>query len=111
MCTGLIEATGTIDAIDPIASGRFLRVATPIAGELRLGDSSAVNGVCVTATAVESAAFSAIVSPETLRGTSLGDFTPGRLANLERPLRMDGRLGGHFVLGHVDGVGWITELK
>jgi riboflavin synthase len=111
MFTGLIEATGAIDAIEPSASGRCLRVRTSIAGELRVGDSIAVNGVCVTATAVGPAAFSATVSPETLRVTSFGDFTPGRLVNLERPLRADGRLGGHFVLGHVDGIGRIAELR
>ena len=111
MFTGLIEATGSIDAIDQSASGRTLRVATPIAAELRTGDSIAVNGVCLTATAVNSAVFSATVSPATLLVTSFGDFAPGRLVNLERPLRADGRLGGHFVLGHVDGVGRIAELR
>lgn len=111
MFTGLIEATGSIDAIDQSASGRTLRVVTPIAAELRTGESIAVNGVCLTATSVDPAGFSAIVSPETLRVTSLGDFYQGRLVNLERPLRADGRLGGHFVLGHVDAVARITELR
>jgi riboflavin synthase len=111
MFTGLIEATGTIDALDPSASGQRLRVSTPIAAELRIGDSIAVNGVCLTATEIGPFGFSAIVSPETLRVTSLGGFTPGRLVNLERPLRADGRLGGHFVLGHVDAMGRIADLK
>jgi len=111
MFTGLIEATGTIETIEQIASGRILRVATPIGAELREGDSIAVNGVCLTATAVDPKGFSAVVSPETLRVTSFGDVRPDGLVNLERPLRADGRLGGHFVLGHVDAVGRITELR
>ena len=111
MFTGLIEATGTIEAFDQSASGRELRVASAVAVELRIGDSIAVNGVCLTATAVDPEGFSAVVSPETLRVTSLGDFSRGRLVNLERPLRADSRLGGHFVLGHVDAVGRITELR
>jgi riboflavin synthase len=111
MFTGLIEATGSIEAFDQSASGGELRVASSMAAELRTGDSIAVNGVCLTATAIDAGGFSAVVSPETLRITSLGDFARGRVVNLERPLRADSRLGGHFVLGHVDAVGRITELR
>jgi riboflavin synthase len=111
MFTGLIEATGIVDAFDQGASGRELRIASEIAAELRAGDSIAVNGVCLTATPIEPAVFSAVVSPETLRVSSLADFRPRRIVNLERPLRADGRLGGHFVLGHVDAVGRITDLR
>jgi len=113
MFTGLIEAIGRIDAIDRSddASARTLRVATSLGAELRTGDSVAVNGVCLTAATVDVSGFTAVVSPETLRVTSIGQFAAGRLVNLERPLRADSRLGGHFVLGHVDAVGRITALR
>ena len=111
MFTGLIETTAFVERVDPLAEGRRLRVATPMGAELRDGDSVAVNGVCLTAVAVDAAGFSADVSPETLRVTTLGGLGAGRRVNLERPLRADGRLGGHFVLGHVDGVGRISALR
>jgi riboflavin synthase len=105
MFTGLIEATGRIERVTPSAAGLALRIATPLAAELRDGDSIAVNGVCLTATRCDKTGFEAAVSPETVRVTTLGSMTAGRTVNLERPLRADARLGGHFVLGHVDGVG------
>jgi riboflavin synthase len=111
MFTGLIEATGRIDRIDPHGTSRRLRVATPLAAELAPGDSIAVSGVCLTAVARDADGFVADVSPETLAVTSLGDMTPGRLVNLERPLRADARLGGHFVLGHVDATGSILAVR
>jgi riboflavin synthase len=110
MFTGLIEATGRIDRIERHDDAARLRLATPLAGELRPGDSIAVNGVCLTVTQQEATGFSADVSPETLRVTSLGSLTPGRLVNLERPVRADARMGGHFVLGHVDATGRVLAF-
>jgi riboflavin synthase len=111
MFTGLIEATGAIDRVDTLPSGRGLGVATGLGAELSPGDSIAVNGVCLTVTTCHAQGFSVDVSPETLRVTTLGAFAVGRVVNLERPLRADARLGGHFVLGHVDGVGRIRGFK
>jgi riboflavin synthase len=114
MFTGLIESTALIERVDTVATGRRLRVATPLGPlgwDVRQGDSVAVNGVCLTAIQTSADGFSADVSPETLRVTTLGGFDAGRRVNLERPLRADGRLGGHFVLGHVDAVGRITALR
>jgi riboflavin synthase len=111
MFTGLIEATGAIDRVDTRESGRGLGVATALGAELSPGDSIAVNGVCLTVTTSHADGFSVDVSPETLRVTTLGAFAPGRVVNLERPLRADARLGGHFVLGHVDGVGRVRAFK
>lgn len=110
MFTGLIESTGTIETVESTGSGRRLRLGSALGSELRAGDSIAVNGVCLTAVNVEQAGFSVDVSPETLRVTTLDDFASGRVVNLERPLRADARLGGHFVLGHVDAVGRIVSL-
>ena len=111
MFTGLIEATGVVEAVQQRATGRVFQVQTPIAAELAEGDSVAVNGVCLTVTATTGARFEATVSPETLRVTTLGSAETGSRVNLERPLRHDGRLGGHFVLGHVDGVGRVTSIE
>jgi riboflavin synthase len=86
-------------------------VRTPLGAELTPGDSIAVNGVCLTVTTRTERGFTADVSPETLAVTSLGALEPERLVNLERPLRADARLGGHFVLGHVDGIGSIVGLS
>lgn len=110
MFTGLIETTGRIDAIRAHGAVRVLGVETTLGSELAAGDSIAVNGVCLTVTSRRQTGFDAEVSPETLRVTTLGRFEVGRLVNLERPLRADARLGGHFVLGHVDGVGRVTSF-
>jgi riboflavin synthase len=111
MFTGLIESTGTIESAQPSDSGRVLAIATPMAAELAPGDSVSVNGVCLTVTSNGSLGFKVDVSPETLRVTTLGAASVGRIVNLERPLRADARLGGHFVLGHVDGVGLVRSFK
>jgi riboflavin synthase len=110
MFTGLIEETGTVERVRAIAGGRAFGIGTPLGRELRQGDSIAVNGVCLTVTARRDDGFDVDVSPETLRVTTFGEFEAGRAVNLERPLRADARLGGHFVLGHVDGVGRIESL-
>ena len=109
MFTGLIEAVGEVvdrkrRAAAPAA------IESPLAAELALGDSVAVNGVCLTVTCAPGAEFHADVGPETLRVTTLGRVAAGARVNLERPLRADGRFGGHFVQGHVDGIGHIEEL-
>ncbi len=111
MFTGLIEAVGTVVGRMPAAGGFRLRVETALAGDLRDGDSLAVNGVCLTVVARDDRHVEAEVGPETERVTTLGGLTAGSLVNLERPLRADSRLGGHFVQGHVDGVGSIEELR
>jgi riboflavin synthase len=111
MFTGLIEATGRLERSEGTQAGRRLWIAAPFAAELRAGDSVAVNGVCLTAVDADERGFAADLSPETLRASSLGDMAAGRLVNLERPLRADARLGGHFVLGHVDDTARISEFR
>ena len=111
MFTGLVEAVGEIADCQTTSGGARLQIQSPMAAELSLGDSVAVNGVCLTVTALEGDDFHADVGPETLRVTTLGRFARGTRVNLERPLRADGRFGGHFVQGHVDGVGRIEEFR
>jgi riboflavin synthase len=106
MFTGLISHTGRVEK-----TGARLSVATPLAGELERGDSIAVNGVCLTAVAIDGGAFEADVMEETLQRTSLGALDAGATVNLERPLRIGDRLDGHFVQGHVDGVGTIESIE
>ncbi len=95
----------------PTPSGFRLRLTTPIAPEIAPGDSISVNGVCLTAVSSDAAAIHADISPETARVTALGSLRRGALVNLERPLRADARLGGHFVQGHVDATGTIEEMR
>lgn len=111
MFTGLIEATGRVSASVESPAGRRLTFAAPFAGELGIGESVAVSGVCLTVVERDATAFAADVSPETLRVTTLGALTPGARVNLERPLRADARLGGHFVLGHVDAVAEVLDWR
>jgi riboflavin synthase len=111
MFTGLVETVGEIADRTATAGGSRVRIATRLAAELALGDSVAVNGVCLTVTAAAAGEIAAAVGPETARVTTLGSLTVGSLVNLERPLKADGRLGGHFVLGHVDAVGRVEELR
>ena len=110
MFTGLIEATGTIAALTPAGQAAALKVRTPLSAELNPGDSVAVSGVCLTVTAATPDDFDATISPETLRVTTLGHLRVGGVVNLERPLKADARLGGHFVLGHVDGMARVRSL-
>lgn len=91
--------------------GMRLEVQTDLASSLRDGESVAVNGVCLTVADVQAGVFEAHIGPETARVTTLGALDPGALVNLERPLRADARLGGHFVLGHVDGTGTIRSIE
>jgi riboflavin synthase len=114
MFTGIIEAAGKIDALDHSENGARVRVnladAADIAAETRLGDSIAVNGCCLTVAEFGTNYFSADLSGETLRRTAFGEMKPGNIVNLERPLAAGARLGGHFVQGHVDGIGRVTRL-
>ena len=111
MFTGIVEAIGNLVEVKPMAGGYRLRVATALANEMKPGDSIAVNGVCLTAILADGGEFHADVGPETARVTNLGGLQLGHGVNLERPMRVDGRLGGHFVLGHVDGVGTVDDVR
>ena len=111
MFTGLIEALGEVAEVKPTPSGFRLRLTTPMATELSPGDSLAVNGVCLTVVAADADGVHADISPETARVSSLGSLKRGAVVNLERPLRADSRLGGHFVQGHVDATGTIEDIR
>jgi len=107
--TGLVQDLGEIITADASGDGVRLTIATGL--ELAEGDSIAVNGVCLTATAIADGHFAADVMNETLRRSSLAEAGPGARVNLELPLRAADRLGGHFVQGHVDGVGGIWDIR
>jgi riboflavin synthase len=109
--TGLVSDLGTVTALDATDDGVRLAVRTALADELSLGDSVAVNGVCLTATDIEGGQFRADVMHETLRRSSLAAVEPGSHVNLELPLRAHDRLGGHVVQGHVDGTGRVTGVE
>jgi riboflavin synthase len=109
--TGLVQDLGLLDAVDATGDGARLRLRTALAAEVREGDSVAVNGVCLTATAVDADGFAADVMHETLRRSSLAQAAPGGRVNLELPLRASDRLGGHVVQGHVDGVGRVAAVR
>ena len=111
MFTGIIEQMGTVTALEEQAAGARLQVATGLASECDVGASVAVNGACLTVVARTGEGLAFDLGPETLRATALGELGPGRPVNLERPLRLGGPLGGHLVLGHVDGVGTITDVE
>jgi riboflavin synthase len=111
MFTGLVESVGEVLERKATSGAVRLRLGTSLARELAPGDSLAVNGVCLTVIVAERSEVQADVGPETLRVTTLGGLARGALVNLERPLRADGRFGGHFVQGHVDAVGYIEDLR
>jgi riboflavin synthase len=108
--TGLVQDLGRVTAVDATDDGVTLGVRTRLAGELAEGDSVAVNGVCLTATAIADGEFRAEVMHETLRRSSLGEAAAGSDVNLELPLRASDRLGGHIVQGHVDGLGAVRAV-
>jgi riboflavin synthase len=110
MFTGLIADLGSVKRIESDPNGATLEISTTLVGELAEGDSIAVNGVCLTATAIDGGAFRAQAMQETLRRSSLQQLRSGSRVNLELALRADGRLGGHIVQGHVDGTGTIAGL-
>jgi riboflavin synthase len=111
MFTGLIEATGQIVERQAAPGGLQLWIDSAIAAELKAGDSLAVNGVCLTVVTTDTSRIRADVGPETIRVTTLGKLTQGACVNLERPLRADGRFGGHFVQGHIDAVGVLERRR
>ena len=112
MFTGIIEGTGTVAALAAADDGSGARLeveASWLAGQLELGESVAVNGCCVTVAAATAGGFAADLVAETLRRTALGRLAAGARVNLERPLALGGRLGGHLVQGHVDGVARVLD--
>ena len=111
MFTGIIENLGTIDALQLTGGGGRVAVEAPaLSGKLSVSSSIAVNGCCLTIVTVDGNKFSADLSLETLQKTSFRSLKPGASVNLEQPLTAGEEFGGHFVLGHVDGVGRVTEL-
>jgi riboflavin synthase len=115
MFTGITEHVGKIESLEHRKDGGRLSVILSGSGELAasmtLGDSISVNGCCLTVVEFDKSHFSADLSGETLRRTSFGEKKSGDLVNLERPLAANARLGGHFVQGHVDGIGRVTRLQ
>jgi riboflavin synthase len=116
MFTGLIQETGVVSEIRPPAqtggAGTRIVITTGgMASDLKIGDSVAVSGVCLTAVEILGAQFAADLAQETMERTSLGRLRQGSLVNLELPARADDRLGGHVVQGHVDGVGSLVKLE
>ena len=111
MFTGLIEAVGTVAELKTAAGGFRIRIQTSLAADLSPGDSLAVNGVCLTVVAVDGGEVHADIGPETARVTTLESMRSEQQVNLERPMRADGRVGGHFVQGHIDGTGIVEEIR
>jgi riboflavin synthase len=111
MFTGLIADLGRVVELDAGAGGARLRIATALAGEVKEGDSVAVDGVCLTATAVDGEGFRTEAMPETLQRSSLASLAAGDAVNLELALRAADRLGGHLVQGHVDGTGTVIAVQ
>lgn len=112
MFTGIVEELGSIRSVRRGAHSSVLSIAAQeVLSDLKVGDSVAVNGVCLTATTVDGGGFTADVMHETLNRSSLGKLTAGSHVNLERAMAADGRFGGHIVAGHVDGTGRITRLQ
>ena len=112
MFTGLVETVGRVRSIKRGAASSVLSIEAPaIMQGVRIGDSIATNGVCLTATRVDDAGFCADVMHETLRRSSIGEAAAGSPVNLERAMAANSRFGGHIVTGHIDGTGTICEVK
>jgi riboflavin synthase len=112
MFTGIVETTGVVTSVDDVDGGRHLQIEAPdIASTMSVGDSVAVQGACLTATAITERGFSLDLVSETLRRTSLGAITAGARVNLERAMPASGRFDGHIVQGHVDGVGTVRAIS
>ncbi len=110
MFTGLVTDLGTVERLTagPVTD---LWIASSYPGDFQLGESIACDGVCLTVVEFRGQSFKVQAAPETLRRTTLGEWSPGTRVNLERALRMGDRLGGHWVQGHVDGVGTVLETR
>lgn len=111
MFTGLIKDIGVVESVERGSGGARLRIATELASEIALGDSVAVNGVCLTATDVSDDGFETEAMNQTLEVTALGEIETGARVNLELAMRASDRLGGHIVQGHVDGVGQVLSVE
>lgn len=112
MFTGIIEEVGTVTAIQKGSTSSFIEIqADKVLSGTKIGDSIAVNGVCLTATVINGKTFRADVMNETLSRSSLGQLRPGSHVDLERAMAADGRFGGHIVSGHIDGTGTIINVK
>jgi riboflavin synthase len=111
MFTGLVETMGEVVGVEHDERGAVIEIASSIADELEPGDSISVSGACLTAREIDRGCFRADVVSETLRRTTLGELAGGSRVNLELPLRLSDRLGGHVVLGHVDGVGEVRARR
>src|SRR5882672_9674017 len=111
MFTGLIEAVGKVAELKSATGGFRVRLRTELASAVSPGDSLAVNGVCLTVIAADRGEVHADIGPETARVTTLGSLRHEQRVNLERPMRADGLVGGHFVQGHVDGTGIVEQIR
>lgn len=112
MFTGLVEELGRVVGLDPVGDGIRLRLAADaVMGDIEMGASIAVNGVCLTVVEFDDASFAVDAVPETMDRTSLGALSPGSTVNLERAVRASDRLGGHIVQGHVDATTTITKIE
>ncbi|MGE5291064.1 MAG: riboflavin synthase [Micromonosporaceae bacterium] len=111
MFTGIVEELGEVVALERLNGSARLTIKGSVVAGAAHGDSIAVNGVCLTVTAVQDTAFTADVMGETLKRSDIGVLAPGSPVNLERPLRLADRLGGHLVQGHVDGTGRIVSRR
>ena len=107
MFTGIVEEVGTVRSLH---SGKLTVEATVVTQDIKPGDSISVNGACLTVTVANRDSFTVEVMPETMRRTNIGGLSPGQGVNMERALAADGRVGGHFVQGHVDGTGKIVSI-
>ena len=112
MFTGIIEEIGTVNKIKRGAHSAVLEIrAKTVLTDTQVGDSIAVNGICLTVTSLNPGAFTADVMHETLNRSALADLLPGSHVNLERAMQANGRFGGHMVAGHIDGTGRITHIR
>lgn len=112
MFTGIVEEVGKVrQVVSGQTSGEIAITAHTVLENTKIGDSIAVNGVCLTVTSLQATGFTADVMPETLRRTNLGQLMTGDPVDLERAMAADGRFGGHIVSGHIDGVGQIVETR
>ncbi len=112
MFTGIIESFGTIKQIESRGDGKVLHITSDLdLSETRIGDSIAVNGACLTAVSISKDTFSVDMAPETVNRTTFKNLKPGSRVNIERALKLSGRIDGHLVSGHIDGTGTIASIK